>query len=319
MQISFNCPKCSNVLQAETNWSGQNTLCPHCKNMIVIPSFSTLPQAADNNGTTVRQTASFSGEKEFFLLKVSNALFARLRLLSLFSSLSKAGGILGKTGAVCYLILGILLFFISCKRASDAASAWLEVFGGLTLLAGLVIFAVCSMYMFKLFNRIFSKEKSCSVPLPFLNTVSALSLAAVLYFLIVGITAVCIMDNAWNLLYTNLIYCAASAAVFIVSIFPAAVNASANEQSSVDNAFGTALFMARAALFAIPFTWCCDAVCRIVNILIHLGAEKVQFAAACSTSSAGLPQGILYPLYAWCGYIVFDFVISAVKALIDRR
>ena len=318
MQISFNCPKCSNTLQADTSWSGQNTLCPHCKNMIAIPSFSTPPPAVKHTVPT-GNTPVTGGESEFFLLKIFNALFAKLRTMPLFETLSKSGNILGKTGAVCYIILGIVIFFISCKKSANAPSAWMELFNGIASLAGLVIFSACGMYMFKLYNKIFTKEKGCTVPLPFLNTVSALSLAASLYFLVIGITAVCVMNNAETLLYTNLGYFAASAAIFIVTISPASVSASLGELSSVDNAAGTAIFSARASLFAIPFMWCCDAACRMVNMIIHLGADDANFAEAYRVSTAGLPHSILYPFYAWCGYIAFDFLISALKSLIDSR
>ena len=170
MQISFNCPKCSNTLQADTNWSGQNTLCPHCKNMIIIPSSSTPPPAVKYT-ESVRTTPVSSVESEFFLLKIFNALFAKLRTMPIFGTLSKSGNILGKTGALCYIALGIVIFFISCKKSANAPSAWVEIFNGIALLAGLVIFSACGMYMFKLYNKIFTKEKGCTVPLPFLNAV----------------------------------------------------------------------------------------------------------------------------------------------------
>ena len=39
MLKSFPCPSCSQTLQAEGTWSGQQTQCPYCKNVITIPDF----------------------------------------------------------------------------------------------------------------------------------------------------------------------------------------------------------------------------------------------------------------------------------------
>ena len=83
MQTSFNCPNCSNVLQAETTWSGQQTQCPYCKNMIVIPQFSaTAPQGAipPNPGSPMGYAPSIVQNKDFFMIRLFNSLFDSLLL-----------------------------------------------------------------------------------------------------------------------------------------------------------------------------------------------------------------------------------------------
>ena len=54
-------------------------------------------------------------------------------------------------------------------------------------------------------------------------------------------------------------------------------------------------------------------------MLIHLGADKSKFADAYSVSSSGLPEGILYPDYIYSAYLIFDFVISAIKSFMDAK
>lgn len=320
MQASFNCPNCSNVLQAESTWSGQQTQCPYCKNMIVIPSFpSTAPAGAVPPINTMGYAPLAGVNKYFFLVRIFNALFDSFRSMALFRVLGNSKNALIKIGAISYAILGILLFIVACIRSADVSSAWGEIFKGMAFMAGLIVFSVCGMYMFKLYDDLFAKGKPYSIPQAFLNTTAAISLCACLYYVVWGISETCMADNGLVPLYKNLRLFMIFFPVMIVSFAPSAISISTGDQSSVDNAIGIGYFAAKTALFTVPFIWFYDAAYRIVNMLIHLGADKSKFADAYSVSSSGLPEGILYPVYIYIAYLIFDFVISAIKSFMDAK
>lgn len=320
MQASFNCPNCSNVLQAESTWSGQQTQCPYCKNMIVIPSFSsTAPAGAVPPINTMGYAPLAGVNKDFFLVRIFNALFDSFRSMALFKVLGNSKNALIKIGAISYAILGILLFIVACIRSADVSSAWGEIFKGMAFMAGLIVFSVCGMYMFKLYDDLFAKSKPYSIPQAFLNTTAAISLCACLYYVVWGISETCMADNGLVPLYKNLRLFMIFFPVMIVSFAPSAISISTGDQSSVDNAIGIGYFAAKTALFTVPFIWFYDAAYRIVNMLIHLGADKSKFADAYSVSSSGLPEGILYPVYIYIAYLIFDFVISAIKSFMDAK
>ena len=320
MQASFNCPNCSNVLQAESTWSGQQTQCPYCKNMIVIPSFpSTAPAGAVPPINTMGYAPLAGVNKDFFLVRIFNALFDSFRSMALFRVLGNSKNALIKIGAISYAILGILLFIVACIRSADVSSAWGEIFKGMAFMAGLIVFSVCGMYMFKLYDDLFAKSKPYSIPQAFLNTTAAISLCACLYYVVWGISETCMADNGLVPLYKNLRLFMIFFPVMIVSFAPSAISISTGDQPSVDNAIGIGYFAAKTALFTVPFIWFYDAAYRIVNMLIHLGADKSKFADAYSVSSSGLPEGILYPVYIYIAYLIFDFVISAIKSFMDAK
>ena len=320
MQASFNCPNCSNVLQAESTWSGQQTQCPYCKNMIVIPSFpSTAPAGAVPPINTMGYAPLAGVNKDFFLVRIFNALFDSFRSMALFRVLGNLKNALIKIGAISYAILGILLFIVACIRSADVSSVWGEIFKGMAFMAGLIVFSVCGMYMFKLYDNLFAKSKPYSIPQAFLNTTAAISLCACLYYVVWGISETCMADNGLVPLYKNLRLFMIFFPVMIVSFAPSAISISTGDQPSVDNAIGIGYFAAKTALFTVPFIWFYDAAYRIVNMLIHLGADKSKFADAYSVSSSGLPEGILYPVYIYIAYLIFDFVISAIKSFMDAK
>lgn len=320
MQASFNCPKCSNVLQAESSWSGQQTQCPYCKNMIVIPSFASTSQptmAIPGNPVGLPQVSSIN--KDFFLVRMFNALFNTLRATALFQILGKSSNILIKIGAIAYVILGILLFIVACIRSADVSSAWSEIFKGMAIMAGLLVFSVCGMYMFKLYDDLFAKGKPYTIPGAFLNSTAAISMCACLYYIVWGITETCMADNGLVPLYKNLRLFMIFFPIMIVSFAPSSISISSGEQSSVENAIGIGYFAAKTALFTVPFLWFYDAAYRIVNMLIHLGADKSKFVEAYNVSCNNLPEGILYPVYVYIAYLLFDFVISAIKSFMDAK
>ncbi len=322
MQASFNCPNCSNVLQAETTWSGQQTQCPYCKNMIVIPQFSaTFPQGAvpPSPDAPMGYAPIIVQNKDFFMIRLFNSLFDSLRSISLFNILGKSKNILIKIGAIAYVVLGILLFIVSCIRSGDMSSAWAEIFKGMASMVGLVVFSVCGMYMFKLYDDIFAKGKPNSVPKAFLNTTAAVSLCACLYYIVWRISETCIADNGLAPLYKNLRLFMIYFPLLIVSLSPSVISISTEEQSTVDTAIGISFFAGKTALFIVPFVWFYDAAYRIVNMLIHLGADKSKFTEAYNISSNGLPEEIFYPVFVYIAYLLFDFVISAIKSFMDAK
>ena len=120
-------------------------------------------------------------------------------------------------------------------------------------------------------------------------------------------------------LYDNLRIFASFFPLMIVSFAPSLISISTGKQTTIEYALGIGYFGAKSLLFSIPFIWFYDAVYRTVNIVIHLGSGKSKLAEAYTISSKGLPLELLYPVFAYLGYLLFDFVVTALKSLMDSK
>lgn len=323
MQASFKCPTCSNVLQAETTWSGQKTQCPYCKNTITIPNFDAAgqpfvtPQANFNAANAPFQ--QFPGTKDFWLIRIFNSIIEAIRGTNVFVSIGRMKNGIIQIAAITYFVLSVLLFIVACIRSADASSTWGEIFSGASIFIGIIGFAACGLYMFKLYDEISAESKPYVVPSGFINCIAVISSCACLFYITNGITETCLQSNGMLPLYKNLRIFATFFPLMIVSLAPSLLSVSTGKQSTVEYALGISYFGAKSMMFAIPFLWFYDAAYRTVNILIHLGSGKSKLAEAYTVSSEGLPLGLLYPIYAYVGYLLFDFTITAIKSLMDSK
>ena len=321
MLVSFNCPKCSGVLQAEQNWSGQQTQCPFCKSTIVIPPFTS--SASQNNSTIGTQSdvlnASATPISSFFAVRMFNAFLDAFRRIRLFSHFLSFKNYVVKFGVICYWVLGILLFIVACMRSSDATSAWLVIIYGLWQLIEAFLFSYVGICIFQLCNVASSQSKEHGIPLEIANITAVVALGCSLYYLVTGITESFATKNGLLPLYSALRYVAFSLPIFIVSIAPSNIFISIKEQPAIETFSGIFNFMLKSVLFAIPFLWAYEALVRTIQIVIHLGAEKSEFAQAASMASENLFSKMMMPVYCYAGYLLLNFVYTAIKCHIEKQ
>lgn len=331
MQTSFSCPKCSNVLQADSSWAGQQTQCPYCKNIVVIPGNNSSTEQTPPQfnqpvfispvGNPAFQVSPTVANNDFLYVRLFTIMFNVLRSMNFFQTFGKAQNVLIKTGAICYPILGLILFIIACIKSADASSAWSEIFNGLCYFLGLTVFAACGMYIFKLYDKLMEKEKPYTLPSSLLIVMTIISACACLYSIVYGITETCIADNGLTTLYEKLRSLIIYFPLFVVSLVPNLISITVDDDASPsDNAIGFCYFAARTCLFIVPFWWCYDALYRIVHIFIHLGAGKSKFFEAYSFSSKGLPLEILcVPILCYLAYLLFELIMAIIKKLLNTQ
>ena len=315
MQASFNCPVCSNILQTETTWSGQQTQCPYCKNLIDIPEFN-QPTASVrcNDFIPVPDTnpKKESSNSDFFLIRLFEFIFNYLRTFVFLKNLSvKTRKNLIQSGAILYLFLAIALLL-------GSSSSLLGITKGFGYMISLIAFTTCGMYMYKLYENIFSKSKEYSISKPLLNTIATISCCASIYFLACGIMDFFKDENVLKSVYKNLNLFLISFPIFIIALFPSGISITLKEDSTVDTAIDIWYYFSRTTLFIVPFMWFYNAAYRFTNILIHMGADKEKFAEAYNTSTSNIHIGILFPIYIYIAYVIVDFTISASKTFLEK-
>lgn len=63
MSFQFECPNCSGQLEAEEEWAGMETICPHCRQLLRIPGNARQPSSQPLRPQNFPAVPPPSGEK----------------------------------------------------------------------------------------------------------------------------------------------------------------------------------------------------------------------------------------------------------------
>lgn len=316
MPVPFQCPKCSQTLQAELSWSGQQTQCPYCKNVITIPDLTTIPQVGSQ---VINASANNPNSSDYLLLRMFDGVISSLRSFSIFKSAGKWSTILAKLGATSYILLGLLLFIACCINAKHSDSTWLSILNGGVLFIGCVIFSYVGLYMFKQFSIAIKNSENDTVPVSIINTITLIFAGACLYYLVLGITNA-VNDNDRVLrMYKDFREIFICLPVVFVGLTPSIINANAGEGALFQNVKGIFMYFGKSVLIAAPYVWAYDAIFRVVHLLIHLGAERKTFTDALDFTRKDLPTFLVWPMFIYIGFLLLSLIFKIIERKLECR
>ena len=313
MAFSFHCPRCSNVLQAESAWSGQQTNCPFCGNTIAIPDFSSAGSVVSPPGGAAAGAAEATivrkRERDGISVRLCNGLFGALRKWRLWGFLGRSRKGFVQFGVWGYGVLGVLLFIGFCIHDTSFQEFLEDAGGGIRA----IIFGLLGACVFRLCDDLSERTESSRIPAGVANVIAAFSLYMTISLIFESIVETCTQDRGMIPLYEHLGWMFIWFPFFLTGMAPSLVSVRIGEASPQETVTGILDFLLNAVLFAIPFWWAFEAFYRSVNLVCFLGASKMRLAQALEVSSDKLDVTLLLPFLFYVGYLPVHLLFSVVK------